>query len=235
MTAEPKLYVPKKLLKLDLACGQTPEAGFEGVDLRAPNAQHKVDLFKFPFPWEDSSVEAIHCSHFAEHIPAREVEERDLITRCPDCYAVQPKNVPEGDLGYAHVVDAKCKDLIIPKPNPFPFLGQDFLFAFFDECHRILTPGGIMKVIVPCGRSNRGFWDPTHRRFFMAETFLYLSKAWLKANNLDHYNVRCDFEVNVVPTIPMDLSVLHDEVQSRRINTEWNAVYDWHATLKAIK
>ena len=35
----------------------------------APEATHKVNLFKFPWPWADSSVDALHCSHFAEHIP----------------------------------------------------------------------------------------------------------------------------------------------------------------------
>ena len=57
-------------MKLDLGCGENCREGFEGVDLYAPSAKHQVDLFKFPYPWEDNSVEEINCSHFVEHIPA---------------------------------------------------------------------------------------------------------------------------------------------------------------------
>jgi hypothetical protein len=56
-------------LRLDLACGQTPREGFEGVDLYAPNAQHKWDVLSFPWPLADNSVDEVHCSHFIEHIP----------------------------------------------------------------------------------------------------------------------------------------------------------------------
>lgn len=56
-------------LKLDLGCGQSPRDGFEGVDLYAANSKHKVDLFRFPWPWADNTVDELNCSHFIEHIP----------------------------------------------------------------------------------------------------------------------------------------------------------------------
>lgn len=61
-------------MKLDLGCGETPAAGFEGVDLYTEQAQHKVDLLGTlatdeGWPWESDSVEEIHCSHFFEHVP----------------------------------------------------------------------------------------------------------------------------------------------------------------------
>jgi predicted SAM-dependent methyltransferase len=112
---------------------------------------------------------------------------------------------------------------------------RDLFFAFFDECHRILVPGGWMQVIVPCLRNNRAFQDPTHRRFLPAEAFLYLAKAWRDANKLDHYNVKCDFEINVSPTIPVELSVMTEEVQTNRMQNYWNQVVDLHAKLKAVK
>jgi len=55
-------------LKLDLGCGENKREGFTGVDLYA-EADMKVDLMKFPWPWDSESVEEIHCSHFFEHIP----------------------------------------------------------------------------------------------------------------------------------------------------------------------
>ncbi len=203
--AEPLVVAnPVPSLKLDLACGQSPREGFEGVDLLAPNAQHKVDLMKFPWPWADNSVLELHCSHFVEHIDCRTVEERDLVP-------------PWGQDQIAR------------------FVGKDMLFAFFDECYRILVPGGHMQVIVPCGRSDRAFQDPTHRRFFVQATFAYLSKQWREANKLDHYRVQCDFGSNIGHSMDSALNALHPEVMSRKFNHEWNIVIDWIANLVAIK
>lgn len=58
------------ILKLDLACGRNKQPGFYGVDLYSPEADLKLDLLKFPWPWKDGSVSEIHCSHYVEHIPA---------------------------------------------------------------------------------------------------------------------------------------------------------------------
>jgi hypothetical protein len=202
---KPELYEAPSELRLDLGAGQSPREGFESVDLHAPDAKHRVDLFKFPFPWEDNSVSELHASHFIEHLPAREVELRDV------------------------VADAN------------QFIGQDFLFAFFDECWRILKPGGLLTVIVPAATSTRAFQDPTHRRFIPAEAFLYLNREWRKVNQLDHYRVRCHFEgadpnVNAIqPAILPELSVRHDEVQATAVRHWWNAVLDWRAILRAVK
>lgn len=187
-------------LKLDLACGQNPREGYEGVD-RWHGAKHVLDLLQFPWPWSDSSVEALHCSHFIEHIPHGDGE-------------------------------------------------KDLFFTFFDECWRILKAGGIMTVITPCGRNNRAFWDPTHRRFIMSETFFYLNANWRKANKLDHYNVECDFDVNVDPCFSAnangktwmdepEVALKSDAVKNAIINERfhhgWNWISDWQATLKARK
>jgi SAM-dependent methyltransferase len=64
-----KKDVKVESLKLDFGCGANLREGFEGVDFYEPNAKYKVDLFNFPFPWKDGSVNEINCSHFIEHIP----------------------------------------------------------------------------------------------------------------------------------------------------------------------
>jgi len=56
-------------LKLDLGCGQNKQDGFTGVDLYAPGADIKENLFAFPWRWRDNTVDEIFCSHFVEHIP----------------------------------------------------------------------------------------------------------------------------------------------------------------------
>lgn len=56
-------------LRLDLGGGETPREGFESVDLYAGN--HRVHLWDGQrWPFEDGSVEALHCSHTIEHIDA---------------------------------------------------------------------------------------------------------------------------------------------------------------------
>lgn len=183
-------------LKLDLACGDNKREGFFGVDfIKTDSTDFECNLLKFPWPWEDNSVEELHCSHFIEHVPM--------------CY-ISPtgeyKNIPEpGD--------------------------KDLLFAFFDECYRILKPGASLTIWCPCARSNRAFQDVTHRRFIVGETFLYMNKEWRTVNKLEHYNVQCDFIVNVDPMVASELALLHPEAAARRINESWNIVYDWKATL----
>lgn len=196
-------------VKLDLASGQSPREGFEGVDIW-DGAKHVVDLWKFPWPWEDNSVDELHCSHHIEHIPARTVEKSDL----------RPQ-------------DAAAPSLF--SPAALDFIGKDMFFAFFDECYRIMKHEAWMLVLCPCARNNRAFQDPTHRRFIVAETFLYLSEEWRKINKLDHYRVKCNFGVDIVPIVPMDLTLLHPEAQARRFNESWNTVIDWQAKLKALK
>lgn len=60
----------KAPLKLNLACGQIKMDGFTGVDIAGTKEADVVhDLFTFPWPFENESVDEVHCSHFFEHIP----------------------------------------------------------------------------------------------------------------------------------------------------------------------
>lgn len=64
--------VKSELIKLDLGCGDNKREGFKGVDFVKTSATDYVhDLFRFPWPFKDSSVEEAHCSHFFEHVPAK--------------------------------------------------------------------------------------------------------------------------------------------------------------------
>jgi hypothetical protein len=212
--APPKLVeaAPRSELKLDLGCGQNPKEGFEGVDIRGGKAKHVVDLFTFPWPFRDESVDEIHASHLLEHIPAREVEHRDL-------------NVGSLASAISRTGDESLRDKLV---------GQDMLFAFMDECYRILKPDAWMTAIVPSGRSNRAFQDPTHRRFFMQETFFYFAAEWRKLNALDHYRVRCNFAFECPHTMPTSETLRSAEAQQTRFETLWNVTVDWHAKLKKL-
>jgi len=60
------------LLKLDLGCGKSKQAGFIGVDSRAFEGVDQVVDLTHPWPWADASVEEVHCSHFVEHLTGPE-------------------------------------------------------------------------------------------------------------------------------------------------------------------
>lgn len=78
MSAIPQLSVVEAPpLKLDIGCGPNKREGFTGVDRY--QFDDKVDVVLdvcarnakaqfIPWPWKDSSVEEVHCSHFLEHL-----------------------------------------------------------------------------------------------------------------------------------------------------------------------
>lgn len=55
-------------MRLDLGSGGHPRDGFDGVDVVDLGQRWVVDLDELPWPWEDSSVTAVHSSHFVEHV-----------------------------------------------------------------------------------------------------------------------------------------------------------------------
>ncbi len=70
------------MLRLDLACGQNKREGFLGVDVvQLPGVDLVYDLDSYPYPWEDSSVSELHCSHFIEHVS-------DIKSFMEECYRI---------------------------------------------------------------------------------------------------------------------------------------------------
>lgn len=67
-------------IKLDIACGKNKKSGFVGVDIW-DGADIVADLEKFPWPFEDNSVDEIFCSHYIEHTP-------DLISFANELYRI---------------------------------------------------------------------------------------------------------------------------------------------------
>lgn len=73
--------IEEKLVKLDLGCGSNKKAGYTGVDfVKTDDSDVVHDLKVYPWPWEDSSVDEIHCSHFLEHLSGR--ERIDFMNEC---------------------------------------------------------------------------------------------------------------------------------------------------------
>lgn len=57
-------------MKLDIACGQRKQEGFIGVDVwPGPDVDVVWDLTRFPWPFDNDSVDEAVCSHYVEHTP----------------------------------------------------------------------------------------------------------------------------------------------------------------------
>lgn len=200
-------------VRLDLAAGQNPRPGFQGVDLFTGDV--RVDLLSFPWPWADASVDEAVCSHFVEHIPMGFVRQEEWVDFVPqECSDGVTRSVPTKKT--RQVIDA------LPRPD-----NKDLFLAFFDELYRVLKPGGRAEIVVPYLMSHRAFQDPTHRRFICEASFSYLMKPWRDANRLDHYNVDCDFiaEACIPVTDPVEGARV-PEVQAARRQHMWNVVHD---------
>jgi SAM-dependent methyltransferase len=79
------------VVKLHLACGGVHLDGYINVDVSATTKKDfHWDLFRFPYPWETSSVDEIQCHHFVEHIPhhIHGVEGDGLIRFMEECYRI---------------------------------------------------------------------------------------------------------------------------------------------------
>lgn len=67
LLAKVRAKVPNPVL-YDLGCGQHPAEGFIGVDINGSYGE-RVDLYAYPWPWADGSVDYFRASHFVEHVP----------------------------------------------------------------------------------------------------------------------------------------------------------------------
>jgi hypothetical protein len=152
------------------------------------------------------------------------------------CFPLPWKTSSVDEINATHFVEHIPARFIERGDDPSgEFVGRDYFLAFFDECYRILVPGGKMEVQVPCARSDRAFQDPTHRRFINQQTFAYLNAKNRQEMGVGHYPVSCDFDYVVIPIGITEFALYADEVRARRFNDHWNAVLDLSATLTSRK
>jgi predicted SAM-dependent methyltransferase len=73
------------MIMLDLACGQHKQPGYLGVDIvEMPGVDIVCDLTKFPWPWENDSIDGLYASHYLEHT-------LDLIAFMNECHRILKK------------------------------------------------------------------------------------------------------------------------------------------------
>jgi len=160
------------------------------------------------------------------------------------------KIIPDKVIGVDFV---KCEGVDIVHdltkfPYPFKDESLDAIFSshfvehldgferikFFNECYRILKPGGKMRLIHPYYKSVRAVQDPTHKWPPISEnSYFYWDKKWRELNKLDHYPITCDYEFNIYYSW-QDLTIPNKNEETRNffIDKYWNVVADMIVDLK---
>lgn len=108
---------------------------------------------------------------------------------------------------------------------------KDGWFMFWEEVYRITRKNATVEVIHPYAMSDRAFWDPTHVRFIVPQSWFYLDSRWREANDLSHYTT-ADFDVQVAYAgIADDMQGRTEEYVEFHRNHSWNIVPDLSVTL----
>lgn len=55
-------------MKIDIGCGKNCKEGFDGLDAIDFGQKYVHDVTKEKLPFDDDTVEEVHCSHFIEHL-----------------------------------------------------------------------------------------------------------------------------------------------------------------------
>lgn len=110
------------------------------------------------------------------------------------------------------------------------------LIAFMNEIYRICAPGAKVTIVGPYYTSIRAWQDPTHTRALSEATWMYYNQNWLKANRLDHYPIKCNFDVTSMIVFfnpPWDKKT--EEARQFAQQHYFNVISDILVELKVIK
>lgn len=129
-----------------------------------------VDLFSYPWDFEDNSFSGAIVPHLAEHIPHEIKPNTDLLHPLSGAELPSEKNAytytPENYEIAERAKIAQCRWDEIKNM-------QGGWFAFFSELWRILEPGSLVYVLSPYGWTAGAMGDPTHTRPIVEHTFYH--------------------------------------------------------------
>lgn len=196
---------------LDLGAGTVPKARL-GIDrFYAPGVDLLIDLER---------LQPFKAPHDA---PA----EHDLIARRT---FEQFRNYRDGDSNWRVPGLPFPADSIesIISHHCLEHVGEGFI-RLMDECHRVLKPGGIFRIIVPLFPSHTAVADPDHKRYFLEgvfETFCGTRDGdhWMESFSVPY--TKCRFEMvdeDISPPTPeIDQWTPRDRREMRVALRKWD-------------
>jgi len=166
-------------LRLNLGSSDDKRDGWTSVDV-APPADVICDLRAPRWPWDDSSVAAILAKDIAEHIGNGYWLEKQWM--CSSCGKLFHETVLNSSIAKRCPV---CKEQfgisvnlpvqLLVNVNIKPYNG---VIHFLNECHRVLKPGGVLELIVPCFPGIAVWCDPTHSAVYTQDLRYYVDERW---------------------------------------------------------
>lgn len=191
-------------------------AGWVNVDAIAqPGVDKVVDLFSYPWPFADKSVDEIWASHIVEHIP----HEAHLIT------SVGSVRVDDKPIGYQSIA---------PSDELRKCAASDGFYAWFYEVWRILKPDGLIHIVCPYALGIAGMSDPQHRRYVTVSTFGYLAPQGADAP----FDYQLPFAFEAIADAKLYIIVGEELTEAQKqyiMMHEVNRVNEIAITLRAVK
>lgn len=192
---------------LDLGCGTIPK-GRLGIDrFYAPGVALGFDLANLTY------VPAPHdCTPEIEGIAKRGYE----------LYA-QSRNDHFGGETNLHRLpfpDNSIESII--SHHFFEHLRGEHAIRLIDECHRVLKPKGVLRIIVPAFPSLTAIADLDHKSYWMPETFEPFfgspdGRSWLESFSVPYTSSRFEkLEIDVTEMTPAEGRWFHDDRRELR-------------------
>lgn len=197
---------------LDLGCGTVPK-GRIGVDRYwAPEVKMLMDLAQLLPPSATVSDEGFPAFSRTIDLFNNRLKEMDI------------KGVAEGDVMDPDALrclpfpDSSIESII--SHHFFEHLYGEQMIRLMDECHRVLVPGGIIRIIVPLFPSSSAVDDPDHKQWITERSFEifcgFEDNHWAESFSVPYTS--CRFEmVDLDHTAPTPLHLQWTDQDAREL------------------
>lgn len=130
------------------------------------------------------------------------------------------------------VYEFNCEHFVEHIPMTLPS-GENGLIRFMEEAYRCLMPGGTIRIAAPYYSSIEAWQDPTHVRAISERTFVYFDRKAMLAADLDHYDIKTNFEaVSRIYRLHPECEAYSEERRSHMIKYYWNVVQEFQIVLR---
>ncbi len=206
---------------------------------QADGIDRVVDLFTYPWPFEDNEFSGALACHLLEHVPH---EIKAKTPALPEHLHEEPKR-PNHKV-YATTGTETARDREVEayhkrfsKRVKELSQMQDGWFCFFSELYRVLENGAIVHILSPYAWSEGAIVDPSHTRMLTENTFRHSMQPDPNAP-FAYETGGINFElISVVHNItPSWRHLIDDRAELQRaLETRVNVAYEFSVKLKVVK